>query len=105
MASIRSYISTHRQAIMNTIGMSFVFSAAMQNMRVKSALDEELGIRKANDEELKKFRSLLEETWMKEAEIKVRKGQSTLKQELHRRLDLKEASAKEVVVKDIGRII
>lgn len=88
MASFRTLLYTHRQAVMNTIGVSLIFSTALGNMKVKAELDSRLDAENATRNDLERFRGVLDEAWLKETEALVKAGKATLRQEVLKRVQL-----------------
>lgn len=86
--SLRTHIYNNRQAIMNTLGMSFVFSSAMHNARAQSKLEEGAEEARQRQAELDRFKSLLDEEWARGAQERIRGGKTTFSHEVLTRVEV-----------------
>jgi hypothetical protein len=101
-------MTSRRQAIINTLGLCLIITSTLQNVHMKRSLDaseEEFAGAQADQV---KFKALQDETWLHEAGVRVRNGNSSMKEEIHKRLGyigkVEGKQLAEVNVKDAGRI-
>jgi hypothetical protein len=82
-----SFFYNNRQAIVNTIGVAFVFYFAVHNHRVHLAWNQREEEVKAMQQELDTLKALItDDAWVNEADGRIKNGESNLKRELRIRL-------------------
>ena len=87
MASLWRFLAGRRQEIMNTLGTALVFSMAMFNLKQQRALDARVGVFQKEMEELAGLRTLLDADWQRQAEMRIKRDQSSLRKEIVDRLN------------------
>jgi hypothetical protein len=81
------FISRNRQQLMNILGMGIIFSYSAHNYRLKIEWDEhEVEMAGIKAENVRIKATLGDNSWMKSAGERIRRGKSTLEQEIQERL-------------------